>query len=412
MEAGYQSMREHPPFDDTSDPAAPGRFGGERRPTIPPLVGAPFPTGRPHPPRPHGEFPSPRLTAPTPPSPQRVSQASNAADAQTDRNGGQDVGGAGCAGARERGNAGQETPQTLRGAWTPALAQEAHKAASNQRMTDPPLYANADAPTNIYYLAQYVYQLSLTAASMDDQELGLLLPRSGRVWFNVKLFNDAPNGRDLAQRDAWWRVVDASPAVRFLLGWCVAVYRTAQFDRAPRETLPGRGRVMYFSPPESAPSALRIQFWSDIARDVTEMFAPSARIWRQLQAFTPMQIGEPRWAARLTYAGHDPDETLTYLADRNNCAISLIRRALQGNPAFSTYNDYRRFTEVILNDLPRLRMQRVIAMQSAGFAPANVSSREREQTPLRGARATGAPNRWAATMEDPRQNIHFWQLHI
>jgi len=271
---------------------------------------------------------------------------------------------------------------------------------------------DADAPTNIYDLAQHVYQLSVTSVAMDDHELGLLLPRSGRIWFNVKLFNDPPNGRALAQRDAWWRVIDASPAVRFLLGWCVAVYRTAQFDRAPRESLPGRGRVLYFSQPETTPTALRLQFWSDIARDVTEMFAPAARIWRQMQTFTPLPTGDRRWAAHLTLAGYNPDETLAYLADRNNCAASLIRRTLQGNPALHSYADYQRFTEDLLEDLPRLRMQRAIAMQRAGFTPASQRAADREQTPQRGQPSNLMRNRWATTMPDPRQDIRFWQLHL
>jgi len=269
-----------------------------------------------------------------------------------------------------------------------------------------------DAPTNVYSLAQYVYQLSVTAAAMDDYELGLLLPRSGRIWFNVKLFNDPPNGRALAQPDAWWRVIDASPAVRFLLGWCVAVFRTARFDRAPRESLPGRGRVLYFSQPETAPTALRLQFWSDIARDVTEMFAPSARIWRQIQTFTPMAVGERRWAARLTMAGYSPDETLAYLADRNNCAASLIRRTLAGNPPLSTYVDYQQFTEGLLEDLPRLRMQRAMAMQRAGFTPASQRAAERDHAPTHGSPLNLMRNRWAAAMPDPRQDVHFWQLHL
>ncbi len=401
-------MREPFPYDEAADSAARGRSADERRGAIPPIVSPLFPRGQ--------EIPivrPPRQSPQAPTSP----GAFGATPRMEQAPGGQGV-----------ANTDQETPHTLRGAWPAPGAQEAMRmdasAASHDADRTPgagqgwPLAgearqrADADAPTNIYQLAQYTYQLSVTAAAMDDHELGLLLPRSGRIWFNIKLFNDPPSGRALAQRDAWWRVIDASPAVRFLLGWCVAVYRTAQFDRAPRQSLPGRGRVLYFSQPETAPTAMRLQFWSDIARDVTEMFAPAARIWRQIQSFAQIPTGERRWAARLTMAGYSPDETLAYLADRNNCAASLIRRTLAGNPALNSYADYQRFTEDLLADLPRLRMQRIIAMQRAGFTPASQRAADREQTPPRGHPANLMRNRWAAAMPDPRQDVHFWQLHL
>jgi hypothetical protein len=285
-------------------------------------------------------------------------------------------------------------------------------ARESMRIDDPARF-DLNAPTNVYYLAQYIYQLSITAVAMDEHELGLLLPRSGRVWFNVRLFNGPPRGRDLAHRDAWWRVVDASPAVRFLLGWCVSVYRVAQFDRFPQSALPGRARALYFSSPIDEPSQLRMQFWSDIARDVTELFAPASRVWRQLQAFTPMSEGDRRWEARLTLAGYNPEETVSYLADQNNCPASLIRRALTGNQPLGSYDDYLRFTEDILNDLPRLRMQRVIAMQHAGISPTRIGSSAQDGSQPRLRRIhLSRQSLWPPSIEDPRQEVLFWQLHL
>lgn len=294
--------------------------------------------------------------------------------------------------------------QTPRPSWPPA---------SESIWMDDPARFDLNAPTNMYYLAQYVYQLSITAVAMDEHELGLLLPRSGRVWFNARLFNGPPRGRDLAHRDAWWRVIDASPAVRFLLGWCVSVYRVAQFDRFPQDALPGRARALYFSSPLTDISKLRVQFWSDIARDVTELFAPVARIWRQLQAFTPMSDGDRRWEARLTLAGYNPEETIGYLADQNNCPRSLIRRTLAGNQPFADYGDYLRFTEDILNDLPRLRMQRVIAMQHAGIMPSSqgTAAQDGSQPRMRRISSLRRPL-WPVPIEDPRQDVFFWQLHL
>ncbi len=262
--------------------------------------------------------------------------------------------------------------------------------------------------TNIYYLSQYTYQLSISAIAMAEHELGLLLPRSGRVWFNAKLFTDMPHGRELATRDAWWRAVDSSPAVRFLLGWCVSIYRTAQFHQIPRDQLPGWSRILYFSPALAEATRLRIQFWSDVAQDVTTLFAPSARLWRQIQAFTPMHPGDRRWQAKLAVAGHRVAEVVQFLADRNGCPQVIVSRALNGNLPMGSFDEYHQFTEELLDDIPRLAMQRRIAMQqslgSGAPPPPDVPPLARIGAMLRG--------RWPTVMPDPRQQPDFWQLYL
>lgn len=265
-----------------------------------------------------------------------------------------------------------------------------------------------DGPTNVYYLSQYMYQISINAVTMADHELGLLLPRSGRIWFNARLFSDVPRGRELAQRDVWWRVVDASPAVRFLLGWAVGLYRTARFRNVAHEQLPGWSRILYFSPTLPDCTKSRVQLWSDVIQDVTTLFAPASRVWRQTQVFTPIKVGDRRWQARLALANHRVEDVLHFLADRNNCPATLIRRALDGNPAITSYEEYLSFTESILEDLPRLRMQRLIAMQN--------------QNPHAGKQHSGGhimsrlpamfQGRWLSEMEDPRQDTSFWQMHL
>lgn|GEM_PF-2580771 len=267
---------------------------------------------------------------------------------------------------------------------------------------------SADGPTNVYYLAQYMYQVSINAVTMADHELGLLLPRSGRIWFNAALFNDIPRGRELAQRDAWWRVVDASTSVRFLLGWAVGLYRIARFRNVPHEQLPGWTRMMYFSPPLPECSRARLQLWSDVAQDVTTLFAPPQRIWRQIQRFTPMRAGERRWRAKLALANHSVNEVMSFLADRNNCPATLIQRSLDGNQSIGSYDEYLQFTEAILDDLPRLKMQRVIAMQNRG---------DRASTQNSGGHIMGKipamfRGYWASELEDPRQQVSFWRLHL
>ncbi len=284
---------------------------------------------------------------------------------------------------------------------------------------EPPV-EDPDGPTNIYYLAHYTYQLSISAVTMSDHELGLLLPRSGRIWFNASIFTDTPHGHELAQRDAWWRAIDASPAVRFLLGWCVCIYRTAQFHHIARDQMPGWSRILYFSPPLAECSRVRVQFWSNVIQDVTNLFVPAPRVWRQIQVFTPFQPGDRFWQSRLVLAGHKVADALHYLADRNSCPIVLVERALDGNPPINSYEEYQRFSEALLEGLPRLSMQRVVAMQRA------TSGRERAQqdaeanvaqAQAHGHLASRLPavlrGQWPpAEMADPRQDIHFWQLHL
>ena len=270
-----------------------------------------------------------------------------------------------------------------------------------------------DAPTNVYYLAQYMYQISISAVSMSEHELGLLLPRSGRVWFNARLFSDVPQGRTLAQRDAWWRVVDASPAVRFLLGWSVALYGVAKFRNVAHDRLPNWTRMLYFSPAQPDCTRMRLQLWSDVIQDVTMLFAPASRIWRQIQMFTPIRAGDRRWQARLALANHRVEDVTRYLADRNNCPATLIRRSLDGNPAINSYDEYFDFTEAILEDLPRLHMQRVIAMQEAGEKRRESGRSQRSANEGFFARIPQAfASQAISEIEDPRANATFWRLHL
>ncbi len=286
--------------------------------------------------------------------------------------------------------------------------------SSEAELRDAAKGESSDGPTNIYYLAQYTYQLSTSAVTMGEHELALLLPRTGRIWVNGKLFTAVPRGRELMQRDAWWRVIDSSPAVRFLVGWCVSVFATAQFDAVPREQLPGWSRVMQFSPALPDCSRLRVKFWSDCVQQLTDLFAPSPRIWRQLQSFTPVRAGDPHWQARLALAGHRVQDVVHFLADRNSCPAVLIQRQLDGNEPLSSYEEYLAFTEEVLEDLPRLRMQRVVAMQAAA------ALREPpKQTPggnLMPRIAAALPSmlrgHWGSEIEDPRQEIRFWSMHL
>lgn len=264
-----------------------------------------------------------------------------------------------------------------------------------------------DGPTNVYYLSQYMYQVSINAVTMADHELGLLLPRSGRIWFNARLFSDVPRGRELAQRDVWWRVVDASPAVRFLLGWAIGLYRTARFRNVAHEHLPGWSRILYFSPTLPDCTKARVQLWSDVIQDVTTLFAPSSRIWRQVQVFTPIKVGDRRWQARLALANHRIEDVLNFLADRNNCPATLIRRALDGNQEIASYEEYLNFTESILDDLPRLRMQRLIAMQNQQPAAKPTAGGQ-----IMARLPAMFQGRWLSEMEDPRKDISFWQMHL
>jgi len=268
---------------------------------------------------------------------------------------------------------------------------------------------SADAPTNVYYLARYTYQISINAVTMADHELGLLLPRSGRVWFNAKLFTgDVPSGRELAQRDAWWRVVDTSPAVRFLLGWCLSLYKVARFRGAPREQLPGWSRMLHFSPVLAECSKSRVQLWSDVIQETTALFAPPERVWRQLQMFGPIRMGDPRWHTRLALANHRVDDVLQVLADRNTCPPTLIRRMLDGNPPIGSYDEYLRFAEALCDDLPVLKLQRSLTLTLKANALDAAGPAQRVLAHLPGALRP----QWISQMEDPRHTHSFWHLHL
>lgn len=303
----------------------------------------------------------------------------------------------------------------------PSDAAQTHANALRQALTnmgaDPlaervmhePDAATHDGPTNIYLLAQYKYQLSISAVTMADHELGLLLPRSGRTWFNAKLFSDVPHGHELAQRDAWWRVVDTSPAVRFLLGWCISIFRVARFHQVPRDQLPGWSRILHFSPMVPDASRMRLQFWSDVVQDVTGVFCPQGRIWRQIQAFTPINEGDPRWQARLALVHLNVGDVLHFLADRGNCPSVLVRRALDGNPPIESYEDYRQFTEALIDDLPRLKLQRTIAMRH----DEHEKQRPQQQEQTFASRLPSMlRSHWTHDIPDPRQDPSFWQLHL
>lgn len=272
-----------------------------------------------------------------------------------------------------------------------------------------------EGPTNVYYLAQYNCQLSLSAVTMADHEVGLLLPRSGRIWINTNLFSAVPRGRELVQRDAWWRVIDSSPAVRFLVAWCVSLYRAAQFDAVPRDQLPGWSRVMQFSPALPDCSRMRVQFWSDCVQQVTDLLVPSARVWRQMLPFAAIRPGDRHWQARLALAQHRVQDVVKYLADQNSCPSILVQRALDGNEPLSSYEEYQAFTEAVLEDLPRLRMQRVIAMQTVAPEASAEPLRPLLPAPLL-PRLASLPSRirghWNAEIDDPRAAATFWSLHL
>ena len=265
-----------------------------------------------------------------------------------------------------------------------------------------------ERPSNVYFMAQYLYQISISAVPMADHELGVLLPRSGRILFNARLFSEVPRGRELATRDVWWRVIDASPAVRFLLGWCVSLYRTAHFQGVSHEQLPGWSRMLYFSPtiPDSARKA--VPLWADVICDVTELFAPQARIRRQLQAMMPIlhppvETDSAALGTRRSQSERHNEDQICYLADQNNCPAPLIRRSLDGNPPITSLAEYVAFTEAMMYDSPRLQMQRTIAMR-------NYAQLHRESP---GSHApTGDPRSGLSTMADPRRRLSFWQLHL
>lgn len=201
---------------------------------------------------------------------------------------------------------------------------------------------------------------------------------------------------------------NSSPAVRFLLGWCVSIYRTAQFHQIPRDQLPGWSRILYFSPALAETTRLRIQFWSDVAKDVVALFAPATRVWRQIQSYAAMRPGEHRWQAKLAVAGHNVGDVVRYLGDRNGCPPVVVARALSGNHTMSSFAEYRQFTEELLEEIPRLAMQRRIAMQQSLSPDASPPP---EPPPLAriGAMLLG---RWSTTMPDPRQQTDFWQLYL
>jgi hypothetical protein len=266
-----------------------------------------------------------------------------------------------------------------------------------------------ERPTNIYYIAQYLYQISIHALPMADHELGLLLPRSGRILFNAKLFGDVPRGRELATRDAWWRVVDASPAIRFLLGWAVSFYRTSRFAGVVHEQLPGWSRMLYFTPllPDAARES--VPLWSDVVCEVTELFAPNSRIQRQLQAVIPeARNASPRAGRGRNRREQGMDAVLRYLADQNNCPVALVRRSLDGNKPISTFDEYVEFTEALLDDIPRLQMQRTVAVRN--YFPQ--SRRDDTCSPPESRPIASDLSFGLSVMPDPRRMETFWQLHL
>jgi hypothetical protein len=242
---------------------------------------------------------------------------------------------------------------------------------------------------------------------MGDHELGLLLPRSGRIWLNSRLFNDVPRGRELATRDAWWRVIDASLAVRFLLGWSISLYRIARFQGVAHERLPNWTHIMCFSPAAGNSLRTSIQLQSDVLCDLTELYAPRARISRQMQAVLPISSGQQA-AGRVSRPAREvrrDDVLLRYLADQNNCPATLIQRSLEGNRPLTSVEDYVEFTESILRDIPRLQMQRTVAMHHnppAHGVPVDSGPLE----PGYGDYSRLPP------MPDPRRQAAFWKLHL
>jgi hypothetical protein len=266
--------------------------------------------------------------------------------------------------------------------------------------------ARVDGPTNVYYLAAYQYQITLSAVSMSDHELGLLLPRSGRIWLNSRLFNDVPRGRELATRDAWWRVIDASLAVRFLLAWSISLYRIARFQGVAHEQLPNWTRLLCFSPTVRDSSRRSVQLKSDVLCDLTELFAPRARVSRQLQAVLPLFNGHQiagRVSRQSSRVQRD-DALLRYLADQNNCPATLIQRSLAGNRPLTTLEDYIDFTESILRDIPRLQMQRTVAMRHKPPVQGRVNTRSLDPGCVDFSGLSQMP--------DPRGQAAFWKLHL
>lgn len=256
-----------------------------------------------------------------------------------------------------------------------------------------------DGPTNVYYLAAYQYQITLSAVSMGDHELGVLLPRSGHIWLNSRLFNGVPRGRELTTRDAWWRVIDASLAVRFLLAWSISLYRIARFQGVAHEQLPNWTRVLCFSPTVRDSFRRSVQLQSDVLCDLTELFAPTARVSRQLQAVLP--ISKRRQAGRV----RQDEVLLSYLAAQNNCPATLIQRSLDGNPPLTTCEEYVDFTESILRDIPRLQMQRTVAIRhKAQQVLERVNTGQLEPGSLD---CSGL-----SRMPDPRRQEAFWRLHL
>jgi hypothetical protein len=265
----------------------------------------------------------------------------------------------------------------------------------------------ADESTNIYYLATYQYQIMLSAVSMSDHELGLLLPRSGRIWLNARLFSDVPRGRELATRDVWWRVIDTSPAVRFLLAWSISLYRIALFQGVAHEHLPNWTRVLCFSPTSRDFSRRSVQLQSDVLCDLTELCAPRSRVSRQLQAV--LRVSSSRQFAgrvsRQTGRVRQDDELLRYLAEQNNCPATLIQRSLAGNRPLTTFEDYVDFTESILRDIPRLQMQRTVAMRHKPQVQGRVNARPLDEP-------GSVDFSGLSQMPDPRRHAAFWKLHL
>jgi hypothetical protein len=140
--------------------------------------------------------------------------------------------------------------------------------------------------------------------------------------------------------------------------------------------------------------------------DLTELFAPRARLSRQLQVVLPLSKGH-QIAGRVNQRSGrvwQDDELLRYLADQNNCPATFIRRSLGGNRPLTSFEEYVDFTESILRDIPRLQVQRTIAM--------------RHKPPVQGRVNTGPLEPGSidfsglSQMPDPRGQAAFWKLHL
>lgn len=260
-----------------------------------------------------------------------------------------------------------------------------------------------DSPTNVFDLALYRYQLSISAISMADAELAVLLPRSGHIWFNASLFKRAPRGRETAQHDAWLHAVDTSGEIRFLLAWSLALYSTAHFRGVPHEDLPGWSRMIAYGPRLADCPRNRLEHWSDVTQEVTRLLAPPPRIWRQLQRHATIRMGDPQWRVALAKRDRVVEDIVGILADRNLCPATIIRRTLDGNPRFNSYAEYLAFTEALRTDLPQLRSQRFLAIYGR-------DGEERNTPPPKGQGR--ARSRGRSGMDDPRQAADFWQLHL